>query len=173
MGSGPSPSDSDRRAHDGSRWVALDVIAKARPVMVVGPGECTVHAGVTAKKWAKGTLFLGQAFTAGDDGYTLGGRLSFAAGIELEVTAAGTLGYRNAPASFESTGTGTAGKSKRAIYQLTGWVFAEEPVEGAGRVVSIRGSVRAVRGPDTKPETELGGLRAVTTVGSFAVTRAS
>lgn len=130
-------------------------------------------AGVTAKKWAKGSLFLGQAFTAGDNGYTLGGRLSFAAGIELEVTAAGTLGYGNAPASFESTGTGTADKSKGAIYQLTGWVFAEEPAQGAGRVVSIRGSVRAVRGPDTKPETELGGLPAVTTVGSFAVTRAS
>jgi hypothetical protein len=132
-------------------------------------------AGVTAKKWAEGSLLLGQAFNAPDEGYDmLSGRLSFRPGIELEVSAKGTLGSGTAPASFEATGTGTEGDTKGAIYQLTGWVFAEEPiVQGASRVLSVRGSVRAIRGPDTNPAIELGGMPAGTTVGSFVIARAN
>ena len=130
-------------------------------------------AGVTAKKWAMGLLFLGQAI-GNSEGYILGGRLEFAPGIELEVSAKGTLGSGNTPASFEATGTGTGEKTKGAIYQLTGWVFPEQPiVQGASRVLSVRGSVRAVRGTDTNPEKELGGMPAGTTVGSFVVARAN
>jgi hypothetical protein len=131
-------------------------------------------AGVTAKKWAKGSLFLGQAFEAPGEGYDLpGGRLEFASGLELEVSAKGTKGSGSTPASFEGTGVGTVGPLKGAIYQLTGWVFAEQPIaEAAGKVLSVHGSVRAVRGPDANPTIEPGGMPAGTTVGSFVVSRA-
>jgi hypothetical protein len=127
---------------------------------------------VTAKKWAKGMVALGQAFNS-PEGYTLGGNLSFGVGIELAVSAKGVLGFENTPATFEATGTGTEGRTKGAIYQLVGWVFAEQPVvNGGGRVLSVHGSVRAVRGPNAKPEAELGGMP-LGTVGSFEILRAS
>jgi len=151
-------------------WIYQSVLVLPTPE----EGTAAPGAGVTAKKWAKGSLFLGQALEASEDGYTLGGRLEFAPGVELDVSANGTKGSGNAPASFEGTGTGTAGKTKGAIYQLTGWVFAEQPIaQGAGKVLSVRSSVRAVRGPDTNPETELGGMPAGTTVGSFVIARAN
>jgi hypothetical protein len=88
---------------------------------------------VTAKKWAKGELFCGQAFNTAD-GYTLDGRLSFLPGVELLVSGKGALGVGNNPAPFEATGTGTDGPTKGAIYQLVGWVFPEKPIlNGAGR----------------------------------------
>jgi hypothetical protein len=84
----------------------------------------------------------------------------------------GGLGSGNAPATFEATGTGTEGITKGAIYRLFGWVFPEEPVvQGAARVLSIRGSVWAVRGPDAQPEIELGRMP-VGTVGAFVIERA-
>lgn len=123
---------------------------------------------VTAKKWARGTLLCGQAFKTAD-GYTLDGRLSFRPGVELSVSAKGTLGAGSNPAPFEATGTGTEGPTKGSIYQLVGWVFPEEPIANqAARVLRIGGAVRAVRGPDTKPETELGGMP-VGTVGAFTI----
>lgn len=123
---------------------------------------------VTAKKWAEGTLLCGQAFQVAD-GYTLNGILSFRPGVELAVSAKGTLGLGNAPATFEATGTGMEGTTKGAIYQLVGWVFPNEPIQNdAARVLSVRGSVWAVRGPDTKPEIELGGMP-IGTVGTFSI----
>ena len=93
-------------------------------------------------------------------------------GTALDVSVKGALGSGNAPATFEATGTGTDGVTKGAIYKLVGWVFPEDPVvQGAGRVLSVRGSVWAVRGPDTKPEAELGGMP-VGTVGTFVIARA-
>ena len=126
---------------------------------------------VTAKKWAKGELFCGQAFNTAD-GYTLDGRLSFLPGVELLVSGKGALGVGNNPAPFEATGAGTDGPTKGAIYQLVGWVFPEKPIlNGAGRVLSVKGSVWAVRGPDTKPEIELGGMPAGIAVGAFVIER--
>lgn len=123
---------------------------------------------VTAKKWAKGEFLCGQAFKTAD-GYTLGGTLSFRPGVELAVSAKGAFGIGNNPAPFEATGTGTEGPTKGAIYQLVGWVFPEQPIQNnAARVLSVRGSVRAVRGPDTKPENDLGGMP-VGTVGTFLI----
>ncbi len=127
---------------------------------------------VTARKWAKGDFLCGQAFTStvnGSDGYTVDGRLSFLPGVELSVSAKGVLGEGNNPAQFEATGTGENGPTKGAIYQLTGWAFPVEVENGASRVLSIRGSVWAVRGPDSKPETELGGMPAGSTVGTFVI----
>jgi hypothetical protein len=131
---------------------------------------------ITSNKWAKGMFVCGQAFKAAD-GYTLSGTLSFDSppappGTELQVSVKGALGPGNAPATFEATGAGTEGVTKGAIYRLFGWVFPEEPVvQGAGRVLSIRGSVWAVRGPDTKPDIELGRMP-IGTVGAFVIERA-
>ena len=138
------------------------------------PDERAADAGgaMTAKKWAKGALALGQAFKAADGAYTLQGVLSFAPGISLAVSATGHMRSGHAPATFEATGTGTDGITKGAVYELVGWVFPEEPITNdAGRVLSVRGSVRAVRGPDTSPETELGRMP-VGTVGTFVIERA-
>jgi hypothetical protein len=137
------------------------------------PSREEVDSGVTGetttRQWAKGTLSLGQAFTSGD-GYTLAGSLSFAKDVELAVSARGTLGHGSDPATFEATGTGIEGGTKGAIYQLTGWVFSEPPVNGGGRVVSIYGAVRAVRGPDARPDIELGRMPLGTT-GAFVIKR--
>jgi hypothetical protein len=123
---------------------------------------------VTARKWAKGDFRCGQAFRTAD-GYTLDGTLSFRPGVELTVSAKGTLGTGNNPAPFEATGTGTEGPIKGAIYQLVGWVFPQKPIHsGAARPLSIKGSVWAVRGPDTKPGFEPGGMP-VGTVGAFII----
>ena len=128
-------------------------------------------AAVTAKKWAKGTLLCGQAFVDGD-GYKLDGTLSFRPGVELAVSARGRLGNSGSPGTFEATGTGTQGPTKGAIYQLVGLVFPEEPIQNnAAKVLSIRGHVLAVRGPDSKPAIELGGMP-VGTVGAFVIARA-
>lgn len=133
-------------------------------------------AAIAAKKWAKGTFGCGQAFNS-SDGYTLDGILSFDSppappGTQLIVSVKGALGSGNTPATFEATGTGTGGVTKGAIYKLVGWVFPEDPVvQGGGRVLSVRGSVRAVRGPDTNPEIELGRMP-VGTVGAFVIARA-
>jgi len=126
---------------------------------------------VTAKKWAKGILLCGQAMKT-HDRYTLSGRLAFRPGLELAVEAKGSLGADGSPASFEATGIATDGPIKGAVYQLVGWVFPETPIEnGAARVLAVQGSVRAVRGPDTKPEVELGGMPAGSTVGIFVIER--
>jgi hypothetical protein len=130
-------------------------------------------ATVTAKKWAKGDFICGQAFggVGGSGAYSLDGILRFKPGVELKVSAKGFNGSGNAPASFEATGTGTEGPTKGAVYSLVGWVFPEEPMgEGSARVLMIRGSVRAVRGADTKPELDLGGMP-LGTVGAFVITR--
>jgi hypothetical protein len=141
-------------------------------LVIPTPAEIDGKAGspVTARKWARGALALGQAFTTAE-GYTVGGDLSFAPGFGLVVSARGALGSGSAPASFNATGTGMEGATKGAIYELVGWVFPEEPiVNQAARVLSIRGSVRAVRGPDPSPGTDLGKMP-VGTVGAFVITR--
>lgn len=126
---------------------------------------------VTAKTWAKGKFLCGQAFN-NSDGYILTGTLSFRPGIELHISAKGALGSGNSPATFEATGTGMEGHTKGAIYQLVGWVFREQPIQNdAGRVLSVRGTVRAAHGPLAKPEFELGGMP-IETMGAFMIFRA-
>jgi hypothetical protein len=126
---------------------------------------------INAKEWANGALLCGQAFDTGG-GYRLDGTLSFRPGVELAVSAKGAFGKGDAPATFEATGTGVDGPLKGTIYELVGWVFPELPIaNAAGRVVSVRGSVRAVRGPDTNPA-QAGGMP-LGTVGAFVITRAS
>ena len=133
--------------------------------------DAPAGSAVTAKKWGKGAFSCGQAFRTAD-GYQLEGSLSFRPGVELAVSAKGTFGKGNSPASFEATGIGTQGPTKGAIHNLSGWVFPEEPIQnGAARVLSIQGVILAVRGPDTGPAIALGGGAAGTTVGVFVIAR--
>ena len=147
-------------------WTYQSVVVRPTPAeQAAAPGSA-----IAATKWAAGTLLCGQAFNEAG-GYSLAGTLSFRPGVELQFTAKGALGSGNAPATFEAMGTGTEGPTRGAIYQLVGWVFPEDPIRnGAGRVLSVRGSVRAVRGPDTKPDADLGGMP-LETVGTFVIAR--
>ena len=125
---------------------------------------------ITAKKWANGIVGLGQAFKTGDHRYEVTGVVSNDK-LKLTLSAKGGFGVGDTPGMFEATVTGNEGPAKGAVSQLIGWVFADEPVvQGARRVRSIRGSVRAVRGPDTKPELDLSGMP-LGTVGSFVILR--
>jgi len=126
---------------------------------------------VTARTWGMGQFACGQAFQSGD-GYTAGGKLVFKEGIELAVQIQGTFGKGVEPASFQAVGCAPDGPIKGATYQLVGWVFPESINNGAGRVLSVRGSVRAVAGPDSNPTVELGGLP-LDTVGVFEIRRES
>jgi hypothetical protein len=126
----------------------------------------------TARKWARGELLCGQAFTTpAPGGYVLSGVLSFRPGVTLTVSAQGTLGVGNAPATFEATGVGTEGATLGAIYRLVGWVFPELPIlNGGGRVDSVRGAIWAVRGTDARPDIDLSGMP-LGTVGSFVIAK--
>lgn len=133
--------------------------------------EANPGAAVGAKKWARGTLMCGQAF-ASADGYTLTGTLVFPSKGELSIAARGKLGDADSPATFEATGTGTQGLVTGMVSQLVGWVTPELPVaNGAARVLSVRGSIRAVRGTDAKPEVDPSGVP-LGTVGAFVIARA-
>jgi len=55
---------------------------------------------------------------------------------------------------------------KGAVYKLLGWAVRGEDDE----VESIRGSVVAVRGPDARPDVELGGMP-IGTVGAFVISK--
>jgi hypothetical protein len=127
-------------------------------------------AAMKATKWAEGKFLCGQAFNTAE-GYTLSGILSFRAGVELTVSCTGICGTGKEPGTFEATGTGTTGPTKGAIYKLVGWVFPELPIaNGAAKVLFVRGSVRALRGPDAKPDIELGGMP-IGTVGLFEIVK--
>lgn len=120
-------------------------------------------APVTCKKWAMGKLLLSDS----PDGLGGAGFLTFPNGAKLNVQVTGTPGTDDTPATFEATGRGMEGVTKGAEYQLTGWAF-----RGAdGKVESVRGSVRAVRGPDASPTVELGRM-SVGTVGAFVIAKA-
>ena len=131
-----------------------------------GGGPVTGN-GAAPKAWAKGEFSCGQAFAA-PGGYTLDGVLSFRPGVQLNVSAKGTLGVGANPGSFWGSGIGTCGPTKGAVYEFIGWVFPGHVQNGAARPANISGSVRAVRGPDTSPNRELGGLLAGT-VGAFTI----
>ena len=118
---------------------------------------------VTAKKWAMGKLLLSDS----PDGYAAAGFLTFAPDVQLKITVKGTPGKGDIPATFEATGVGVDGITKGAEYQLTGWAFRAAD----GKVESVRGSIRAVRGPDASPTVELGKMP-VGTVGSFVIMKA-
>jgi|GEM_PF-2937360 len=117
---------------------------------------------ITAKKWAIGKLKLSDS----PAGYEANGFLDFSPGVRLRVWVKGVPGNENAPATFEASGIGEEGVTKGSEYRLTGWAFAGTD----GKVESVRGSVCAVRGPDSNPGTELGQMP-IGTVGAFVITK--
>lgn len=116
---------------------------------------------VTAKKWAQGKVLLA-------DGVEMeaAGTLTFLPGVELRVHVKFVSGEGGRPAEFEATGTGESGPTTGAVYELVGWAIPD----AAGRLAEVRGSVRAVRGPDSNPGFDLGGMP-VGTVGTFIITK--
>jgi hypothetical protein len=139
-------------------------------LVLAQPADEAAEAGATvaAKKWSIGALLCGQAFTAEGARYALSGTLRFPSGAELAIRAQGQLGLGDGPASFETTATAT-GDLAGMVSELVGWVFPELPItNGAARVSSVRGSIRAVRGIDKKPEIDPSGLP-LGTVGQFVI----
>lgn len=123
---------------------------------------------ISFKPWAKGQFACGQALRDGDN-YTLSGSLNFSSGITLAVTSRGKCGSGIQPATFEATGISSEGPAKGAAYELFGWAFPKLPIEsGAAPVLKVQGSVKAVQGPDARPELDLSGMP-IGTVGTFII----
>lgn len=136
-------------------------------------GPASTEATVTAKDWATGEFFCGQAFKA-TDGYSLDGRVVFRPGVELPVSARGSARKGDSLLTFEATACSSEGATKGVVYELVGWVFPELPISaGAARVLCVKGTVRAVRGPDAKPDFDLAGVPIRSDpVGFFLIKRA-
>jgi hypothetical protein len=121
-------------------------------------------ATITAKKWAKGELYLEDAI---DDNPDAVGTLEFPTvrGL-LKLAVKAVLEQGTEPAKFEAIGEveEPTNPARGACYALVGWAFQGE----GGRVAKITGSVRAVRGPDAQPDKELGGMP-IGTVGLFTI----
>ena len=120
---------------------------------------------ITAKKWAKGELYLEDAI---DDDPDAVGKLVFPTprgSIELVVKV--VLKEESESANFEAIGEvkDMASPVNGACYTLIGW--ASQGVDG--RVDKITGSVRALRGTNAKPNEDLGG-QPIGTVGLFTIT---
>ncbi len=117
---------------------------------------------ITGKKWASGVLDIGDIV-----GLEIADRrLVFAPGVELIVTIKLVPQEMGEPYEFKAIGVGKSGPTAGAVYDLVGW--AQVSGDNDRRVVSAKGAIRAVRGPDAKPGTELGGMP-VETVGSFVL----
>lgn len=121
-------------------------------------------ATITAKKWAKGELYLEDAI---DDSPDAVGTLEFPTdqGL-LKLAVKAVLEQGTELAKFEAIGEvqEPTSKARGASYALVGWAFQDKD----GRVAKITGSVRAVRGTDGQPEKELGGMP-IGTVGIFTI----
>lgn len=115
---------------------------------------------VPAKKWAMGQLVVTDCI----DGIGGSGILTFTPDIQLEITITGKPGSREIPATFEAMGKCVEGVAQGAEYQLSGWAFSGS----TGNVVRVGGAIHAVRGPDTNPKFELGGMP-IGTVGTFSI----
>lgn len=130
------------------------------PEKVAQPGST-----ITAKKWAKGMLYLEDAI---DNKPDVVGTLEFptAQGL-LRLTVTAVLEQGDVPAKFNAIGEvkENTNKAKGARYELMGWAFPDKD----GMVAKITGSVRAVSGPDAKPDRELGKMP-IGTVGLFTIT---
>lgn len=121
--------------------------------------DAPVGSPVTAQKWAQGTLTISES-----EGDRIIGDLVFASGVSLHVTGQITPATDFLPAILQATGKGLQGRTEGAIYELTGWIIASE----LNQNFIIHGSILAVCGPNTHPDTELGGMP-IGTVGKFTL----
>ena len=130
------------------------------------PSEEMVPPGsaITAKKWAKGNLYLETSIDTGNPDAV--GLLIFPTkdgDVKLRVKASVEKGID--PVKFEATGeVQDAVPAKGAVYKLLGWAFRGED----DKVAAVHGSVMAVRGSDSRPDVELGGMP-IGTVGAFVI----
>jgi hypothetical protein len=117
---------------------------------------------VSARKWAKGTLAI---LSSTDDEFS--GELTFSETVKLNVKGKILPATDDTPAVLDAIGEATDGPAKGAIYKIRGWSnpLTSEQVNPS----QIQGSVLAVRGADSKPEIELGGMP-IGTVGAFVLT---
>lgn len=136
------------------------LILPTDPEKIALPGSA-----ITTKKWAKGNLHLQTSIDL--DNSDAIGFLTFSTrdgDAKLSVKASVEKGID--PVKFEATGeVQDAIPAKGAVYKLLGWAF-----RGADdKVAKVEGSVIAVRGPDARPDVELGGMP-IGTVGAFVIT---
>jgi hypothetical protein len=120
---------------------------------------------ITAKKWAKGELYLEDAI---DDDPDAVGKLVFpTAQGSIELAVKVVLKEESESANFEAIGKveDNASPSNGVCYTLVGW--ASQGVDG--RVDKITGSIRALRGSNAQPDRELGKMP-IGTVGLFTIT---
>ncbi len=123
---------------------------------------------ITAKKWAKGKLYLETAIDLPPAPDAVG-YLEFprpGGNIKLNVKAFVEKGI--SPVKFEATGEAENAlpEINGAMYKLLGWAFRGE----GNKVEEIEGCVVAIRGSDARPDVELGGMP-VGTVGAFVIMR--
>ncbi len=126
---------------------------------MVPPGSA-----ITAKKWAKGNLYLETSIDTGNPDAV--GLLIFPTkdgDVKLRVKASVEKGID--PVKFEATGeVQDAVPAKGAVYKLLGWAFRGKDDD----VATVRGCVMAVRGSDARPDVDLGGMP-IGTVGAFVI----
>lgn len=123
---------------------------------------------ITARNWTRGKLHLEDAIDLPPSPNVIGSLVfpNPKGDIRLNVKAFVEKGI--SPVKFEATGEvqHAPPEINGAMYKLLGWTFRGE----ADKVEKIEGCVIAVRGSDTRPNVELGGMP-IGTVGAFVITR--
>jgi hypothetical protein len=116
---------------------------------------------VASRMWASGQLVVLSEI----EGELLG-ELVFAPSVKLNVKGRILLSTDSVPTVFEAIGEGFDGPTKGALYKIIGWIVPTSPDEA--EPLNVCGSVLAVRGSDSSPDLELGGMP-VGTVGTFVL----
>lgn len=122
---------------------------------------------ITARKWATGKLHLEGAIDPPPAPDVIGSLVfpGSKGGITLKVKAFVEKGI--SPVKFEATGevqNTSSPEINGAMYKLLGWAFRGE----GDKVEKIEGCIIAIRGSDTRPDVELGGMQ-IGTVGAFII----
>ena len=118
---------------------------------------------ITAKKWAKGNLYLETSIDVDKD--AVGFLIFPTKDEEIRLSVKAFVDKGTSPVKFEAVGeVQDASSAKGASYKLFGWAFRGED----DKVAKVQGSVIAVRGSDIRPDTELGGMP-IGTVGAFTI----
>jgi hypothetical protein len=121
---------------------------------------------INTKKWAKGNLYLETSIDLPPAHDAIGNLVipTPRGNVKLSVKAFVEKGV--SPVKFEATGEvqNNPAEANGAMYKLFGWAFRGED----DKVSKIEGCVIAVRGSDTSPNVELGGMP-IGTVGAFTI----
>lgn len=123
---------------------------------------------ITAKKWAKGRLYLEDAIDLPPLPSVIGSLVFPTPNGDIKLNVKAFVEKGISPVKFEATGEVQSAfpETNGAMYKLLGWATRGE----GNKVAKIEGSVIAFRGSDASPSVELGGMP-VGTVGAFVITR--